>query len=76
MFQAVGYLIAVGVANLCYFLGPISERILEPRNVPAYRKITYNIGFWFSVLLPFLMPAIVGYMVVTSAQPVAPPDAP
>jgi hypothetical protein len=67
MFQAVGYLIAMGIANIFYFLGPLSERILKPKNVTTYRKLTYNIGFWFSVLLPFSIPAFVGYMVASSA---------
>jgi hypothetical protein len=67
VFQAVGYLIAMGIANICYLLGPMSERILKPRNVTTYRKITYNLGFWFSVLLPFPIPALIGYVVVTSA---------
>jgi hypothetical protein len=66
-FQAIGYLVAMGVANLIYFLGSVSERILKPRNVTTYREITFGFGFWFSVLLPFSIPALVGYLVATSA---------
>jgi len=67
VFQAVGYLIAIGIANLCYFLGPMSERLIRPKDVESFRKITYNLGFWLSVLLPFSIPAVVGYVVFTSA---------
>ena len=66
IFQAVGYLIAMGIANICYFLGPVSERILKPNDVSTYREITYRLGFWFSVLLPFSIPVFVGYVVATN----------
>jgi hypothetical protein len=56
LFQAVGYLLAMGVANVCYFLGPLSEYILQPRNVDRYRRVCFRFGFWFSVLLPFAIP--------------------
>lgn len=67
MFQALGYLIAMGVANVCYFLGPLSERTIKPKDVRRYRKITYGLGFWFSMLLPFSVPALAAYGVVASA---------
>jgi hypothetical protein len=62
--QAVAYLIAMGVANMCYFLGPISERVLKPANVNAFRLIAYNSGLWFSVLLPFTIPATIAYVII------------
>jgi hypothetical protein len=65
--QGVGYLVAMGVANICYFVGPVSEQIIKPGNVTAYREITFRAGYWFSVLLPFSIPALVGYAVATSA---------
>jgi hypothetical protein len=54
-FQGLGYLVMMGVANLCYYLGPQSERLLHPVNIARYRKITFQLGFWFSVLLPRLL---------------------
>ncbi|CAN5879637.1 hypothetical protein BH18ACI4_BH18ACI4_27940 [soil metagenome] len=41
------------VANVCVFLGPVSERWLRPRNVKAYLKIAQELGsgavlFYFS----------------------------
>jgi len=53
----VAYILAMLVANLCYFIGPWSEAIVKPTAVDKYRKITFRLGFWFSVLLPFLIPA-------------------
>lgn len=58
-FQAMGYLFMMAVANLCYFVGPVSESIVEPTNLDRYRRVTYRLGFWFSVLLPFSIPALV-----------------
>ena len=55
-FQAIGYLIMIGIANLFYSLGSISERIIKPKNPEKYRNITFKIVFWFSFGLPFLVP--------------------
>jgi hypothetical protein len=60
-FQGVGYLFMMAVANVCYFLGPLSERIVRPKNIATYRKTAFWLGFWFSVLLPFLVPALLAY---------------
>jgi hypothetical protein len=43
--------------------GPISVQVLESRllpatNVASYRKIAFRLGFWFSVLLPFVPSAV------------------
>ena len=58
-FQAIGYLVMMVVANICYFAGPLSESLVKPTNLDRYRRITYWLGFWFSVLLPFSIPALV-----------------
>jgi hypothetical protein len=55
--QGIGYLFMMGIANLRYFLGARCERIIRPRNIGRYRRISYGLGFWFSVLLPFGIPA-------------------
>jgi len=67
LFQAVGYAVAMAAANVCYFLGPLAERLVRPANVTAFRKITYRLGLWFSVLLPFLLPALLLYDVMAGA---------
>jgi hypothetical protein len=58
VFQACAYLVMIGIANVCYCLGPWSERRLRPRNAARYRKIAFRLGFWFSVLLPFTPSAL------------------
>ena len=52
IFQGVAYFIAMGVANICYGLGAISESIIKPKNVLRFRKVIYNLGLIFSVSLP------------------------
>jgi hypothetical protein len=62
IFQGIGYLFMMALANLCYFLGPWSERVVKPTNPDQYRKITFRLGFWFSVLLPFTIPAFLAVL--------------
>lgn len=57
-FQSVAYLIAIGVVNLCYSLGPWCERFVQPANVARYRRLGVKLGFGLSVLLP-LAPATI-----------------
>jgi hypothetical protein len=56
--QLVGYLLMMGVANVCYCLGPLCEPLVSLAWVPQYRKIAYGLGLWFSILLPFGVPAM------------------
>jgi hypothetical protein len=63
LFQGIGYLIMMGVANICFYAGPISERLIKPKDVQRFRIITYRFGYWFSVLLPFSIPGILLYLV-------------
>ena len=58
LFQGIGYLFMIAVANVCYRLGPWSERVLRPRDPERFRRICFRLGFWFSVLLPFSIPAL------------------
>src|SRR5271169_4543065 len=61
LFQGFAYLVMIGVANLCYYLGQWSERLVRPANVAGYRKIIFGLGFWFSVLLPFIPSALLSF---------------
>ena len=56
--QGLAWLVAMGVANLGFFLGPVSERIIKPDDPDAYRRRIYGLGFWFSIAVPFLFPAV------------------
>ena len=53
LLQGFAYVVMMGIANLCYYLGPWSERVIRPTDVANYRKTAFPLGFWFSVLLPF-----------------------
>ena len=66
-FQALGFALVVGLANICYFLGPLVERLAKPHDVVKFRRRTFGLGFWFSVILPFSLPAAVLYAAVAHA---------
>ncbi len=44
------------LANACYSLGSLSERLIRPRNVMAFRNWLYRAGVAFSLLLIFEPP--------------------
>lgn len=61
--NGIGYLFAMGLANLLYGVGAEVERLVRPRNVGTLRRWTFGLGVGFSVTLPFAIPvylAIVG----------------
>jgi hypothetical protein len=60
-FQGIGYLFMMAIGNVCYFSGPLSESLIGPQNVERYRHMTFQLGLWFSVLLPFAIPLIVAW---------------
>lgn len=62
LFQGIGYLVMIGVANLFYFVGPLSERVVCPKDPDRYRRVCFQLGFWFSVLLPFCIPALLAVL--------------
>jgi hypothetical protein len=58
LFEGSVYLVLMGIANFCYFLGPLAETLFNPSDVKYYRKLAFNLGFWFSVALPFSYPGL------------------
>lgn len=56
IFQGISYLIMIGFANLFYSLGVIHDLNYNKENTNDFRKNLFNLGFWFSVSLPFLAP--------------------
>ncbi|MES2593798.1 MAG: hypothetical protein V4662_00600 [Verrucomicrobiota bacterium] len=56
--QGIGYLFMMGVANVCYCLGALSERGVEAAELEKHRQHYFRFGFWFSVLLPFSIPLL------------------
>ena len=62
--QGFAYLFMMFVANVCFFLGPLIELWFRPRNVDAYRRIAFRLGFWCSVALPFTIPVLLTLLAV------------
>ncbi len=58
LFQVLGYMLAMGVANLCYSLGPVVERWVRPEKVEAYRHWTFGAGLAVSVMAPLGLPIV------------------
>ena len=58
LFQGIGYLLAMGLANLCYYLGPGLERFVAPAHRATYRRWAFRAGLYFSVALPFIVPLV------------------
>lgn len=58
-FQGTGYLIMMVVANLFYNLGYWADKNYNKRNSGLFRHRLFNLGFWFSFALPFLIPLVI-----------------
>lgn len=59
VFQAIGYAVAMAIANVAYNFGSIVERLLKPRNLALYRKLAFGAGTIFSVMLPIAFSLVV-----------------
>lgn len=58
-FQGIGYLIIMILANVLYYVGPVLDNLLNKKNNEKFRTNLYNIGYWFSFGLPFLIPILI-----------------
>lgn len=58
-FQGIGYIIMMLIANVFYSLGNRIDSDLNKENSAKFRKRLFNIGFGFSVTLPFLAPIMI-----------------
>jgi|SRR5580692_9704925 hypothetical protein len=58
-FQGVGYLVMMGIANIFYGLGSIVDRYYNKSNDEKFRQKLFNLGYWGSFSLPFLIPLLV-----------------
>ena len=64
--QGIGYLIMMGVANVLFFIGPISESVINPKDRLRFRYIAFGLGYWGSASMPFLVPVLLVTQVFTS----------
>jgi hypothetical protein len=58
IFQGVAYLFMIGIANIFYFLGPYVDKRMNKSDNGHFRRRLFNLGFWFSCSLPFLIPML------------------
>jgi hypothetical protein len=61
------FFVGLALANLCYFLAPLSEKLLRPLNVYAFRRIVFGVGVGFSLLLVFA--PVIGNLVAAALGP-------
>lgn len=59
IFQGVGYLIMLSIANIFYGLGYWVDSRLNKNNSLEFRVKLFNAGYWFSICLPFIVPLLV-----------------
>jgi hypothetical protein len=58
LFQGIGYLFMMLIANLFYNLGYFVDTAFNKNNDNNYRVKLYSLGYWFSFCLPFLIPVL------------------
>ncbi len=58
-FQGIGYLFMVLIANLFYNHGPYVDNRFNKDNSNSFRERLFNLGYWFSVGLPFFIPILI-----------------
>jgi len=59
IFQGFFFLITILIANLFYNLGAFTDKHYNKKNDEKFRQRIYNLGYWFSVGLPLLIPIII-----------------
>ena len=58
IFLGTVYLFVMGVANVCYLLGPAVEGWIRPADVGRYRATAFGMGLWGSLVVPALFPLV------------------
>ncbi len=71
LLQCFAYGFFIVLANICYYLGPIAEAFVRPKRVVLFRKVTYRLGFCFSVALSFSVPLLSIITIVVSVYSAA-----
>jgi len=58
IFLGTVYLLVMGVANVCFLLGPALEGGVRPADVDRYRRTAWAMGRWGSLIVPFTFPLV------------------
>jgi len=59
IFQGFFFLITILIANIFYNLGAYTDKHFNKKDEENFRLRIYNLGFWFSVVLPLLIPIFI-----------------
>jgi lipopolysaccharide export LptBFGC system permease protein LptF len=59
VFQSIGYLLMIFIANIFYKLGHNVDTMYNKDNNEQFRQRLFNLGYWFSFALPFLIPIMI-----------------
>lgn len=51
-----GFLVLMGIANICYLAGVLTESLAAPADPVAFRRRAFALGFWGSLGVPFIFP--------------------
>jgi len=51
------FFVGLALANLCYFLGPLAEKVVRPRNVARFRAMVFAMGLGISLSI-IVLPVI------------------
>ena len=68
LFLGTVFLVVMGVANVCYLLGPAVEAWLRPADVGRYRRNAFAMGLWGSLLVPATFPLVQLAMLIANAK--------
>ena len=58
IFLGTVFLAVMGVANICYLLGPAVEAWVRPADVGRYRRTAFVMGLWGSLVVPAIFPLV------------------
>ena len=58
IFLGTVFLGVMGIANVCYLLGPGLEGSVKPQDVARYRRTAYAMGLWGSLAVPAIFPLV------------------
>lgn len=68
LFLGAVFLAVMGVANVCYLLGPAVEGWIRPTDVDRYRKNAFAMGLWGSLVVPALFPLVQLAMLIAHSR--------
>jgi hypothetical protein len=68
IFLGTVFLVVMGIANVCYLLGPAVEHWMQPAEVGRYRRTAFSMGLWGSLGVPALFPLVQLAMLVAHSK--------